>query len=732
MNQDINYALISALYTNKNAGLYNDVYFPIIKYTIVQLYNQKHDVDASPFYLAKDAQDYILSKFKIKIPEIVITKSLKKIAGENSGSVELELYDDEGGFRIKRVWDSSEFDELSEHEARFSKGLDQIEEDYRLFLSKNGTYDDGVSFLQFISDNTEEVLGYFQNDDKKLISEKYVTIVFFLEELRKDSSKKEEFIIVEHLFWASIIAGFLRSDKPKVNASEDGGVKEYFLDTAILMGMLGLSSKEKEVFCQELGEIIKSSGGVMKLHPMTAEEIKKIITSVESKGCPDPGTDISQAWINHKLNINKIAKKRLSFLSELNLLGVQLFPLLGPNECRKITKSYEVKQIVKDLAAERSIKPRSYSQDLFREVHDIFMDDFIKGRRKERGIEEDSVFVTYNTDLINFTKMAHPEECYMVSSGRVVLELWMHNVKPSDISCCALTETMARCLDQHNIRVRNKIAEVSRYFNENNGNFDPDVYKDFIMKLYMRAKNVILAIEDSPTPSSSSDELKAQKILDAIKADRDDMAKIGREEASQKAALQDLLDATRDSNELLIETQQAQEKQIESLEKTKSVLEGELEKTRANADENRIAKELAEETVALYKARDIKKNELETISASLMPLERERLNSFKNYAPGVNICMGILSFTLAIAIIVAAVIVSKHWMITIGPMLVGLGVYFFNRYHVLMDTLTQRRQKAFDVWERNEKNAKYICLITQRDKVQKEIEEINQKINQKD
>ena len=40
--QDINYALISALYANKTSGLYSDVYFPIIKYTIVQLFNNKN------------------------------------------------------------------------------------------------------------------------------------------------------------------------------------------------------------------------------------------------------------------------------------------------------------------------------------------------------------------------------------------------------------------------------------------------------------------------------------------------------------------------------------------------------------------------------------------------------------------------------------------------------------------------------------------------------------------
>lgn len=35
------FSLIAVLYNNKQAGLYNDVYFPIVKYTIVTLFYQK-------------------------------------------------------------------------------------------------------------------------------------------------------------------------------------------------------------------------------------------------------------------------------------------------------------------------------------------------------------------------------------------------------------------------------------------------------------------------------------------------------------------------------------------------------------------------------------------------------------------------------------------------------------------------------------------------------------------
>lgn len=179
MSQDTNYALISALYSSKTGGLYSDVYFPIIKYTIVQLFNQKRSVDSAPYYMAEDVHDFIWEKFKIHIPNIVITKSLQKIDKINKDFVELILLENGNSFQIRKLWDAGEFDRLAEREAHFSEGLKKIEEDYKAFLVQHGTYDDGVSYLQFIADNAEEVLGYFQNSDASIIDEKYTTIIFF-------------------------------------------------------------------------------------------------------------------------------------------------------------------------------------------------------------------------------------------------------------------------------------------------------------------------------------------------------------------------------------------------------------------------------------------------------------------------------------------------------------------------------------------------------------------------
>lgn len=734
MSQDINYALISALYNSKTGGLYSDVYFPIIKYTIVQLFNQNESIGSSKYFKAQDVQDFIWDKFKIKIPIIVLTKSLQKIDNTQKGFVELSLMENGNSFQIRGVWDSHEFDELSGREEQFNEGLKHIEEDYKLFLEQNGTFDDGVSYLQFIADNTQEVLGYFQNSDTKVIDEKYTTIIFFLEYLHKTPSKKDEFFIADQLFWASIIAGYLKSEKLPVTEAEEGSVKEYFLDTSIVMGIMELSSKQKEEYTAELREIIKASGGIMRVHPMTLEEIKTILTSVESSSLPEPGTDIAEAWENHKLTINRLAKIRLTLEAIMDKLDIQVFPQMGSKECRQLVKSFQGKKIVAELAAERS---KSYSQDNFREIHDLFMDNYIKERRKDKKDSDDIVFVTANRDLVTFTKRMHPGQCYMMSTGRVILELWMHNVKPSEISSYALTETMARCLDQHNIRVRNKIMEVSKFYNENKGNFDAQVYQDFVKKLYQRAKNVIMTVETNPDNQDEVCELTAQRILDAVRADQEYYEKKIHEKEEENATLTNKLNDESQSKESLAKKNEENRAIIESLENKNNALEEQVLKTNEQlglteklASKEKKAREYAEGKISLYKRRDDLNIKIESLKKEIVPLEVKRENSFHNLKPYIMRWSGVLIILAIVIMIFYSIKNTQYWMIPIGTIPMALAIFLMGRANTLLDRTEERRMKAYEDWESKDKNKKYTTLSSSLKNLKEELEEIEKKLNQ--
>lgn len=499
--------------------------------------------------------------------------------------------------------------------------------------------------------------------------------------------------------------------------------------------MLGLSSRQKEGYSKEIREIIMASGGVMRVHPMTLEEIKTILSSVEMATSPDPGTDIAEAWINHKLSITKLAKIRLSLQSLLEGLGVQLFPVWGSDECKRKANAYAGKKVVEELAAERSNKSGAYSQDKFREIHDVFMDDYIKERRRDMGGSEDIVFVTSNRELISFTKHAHPDQCYMISTGRVVLELWMHNVKPSDISSCVLTETMARCLERHNIRVRNKIAEVSRFYNENKGNFDPQVYRDFIKRLYQRARNVILAVEENPDNLDLQGDQMGQRILDAVKADQDYYDKMSAESDLKNTALAEELESAIQENEALSKTTRAQETSIASLmteneELTRQVhcAHKDLVQQEKLIQDEKNAKEIAEEKVRLFSTRDNLMQELSTVEDELTPLEKAREGSFKDWHPKVMRSIGIILIIFVIIIVIWVLRTKNYPILPIAAIAAPLGIYCLTCANRLNDAEPGRKEKAMKEWEQKEENKRFLPLKKRQGEILAELTRINERL----
>lgn len=542
MAQKSNYALISALYANETKGLYSDIYFPIIKYSIAKIFSKKN-LEVS-YCTADEINEFIKDKFGIDIPIIVISKSVLKISKISNEKIDLQVYENGNSFQIHHAY----FDDIrvDEKEVLFNSKLEQIERNYQNFLQVQGCYDDNVSFLQFITDNTDNILGYFENEDASKVDDRYTTLVFFLQYL--SDSDKELYAVANQLFWSSVIVAFLTSERPQVNDSCEGIKAEFYLDTSIVMGLLELSNPLRETYSKEVCDIIKSSGGILRVNPITLEEIKYILASVEAHG-PNPSTDIASACDRRKLKTNDLASIRLHIESLVENLGVNVFPKMSDEDKHKIKNSYKGKKIIKLLGEFRSKIPDSYCTDNFREIHDIYMDDFIKERRKAKSDIENVYFLTANVDLISFCKAQHVSVNYMISTGKVILDLWMHNAKPVDISSCALTETMAHCLDLHSVKVRNKIVEVSRFYNHTKDDFDPLVYKDFIHKLYRRAKNVIITIETDPDNQNKLGTSWEKMIHDAVDADNEHYNKTIAEEKNKNEKLQAAIFAQNDALE---------------------------------------------------------------------------------------------------------------------------------------------------------------------------------------
>lgn len=740
MAQKSNYALISALYANETKGLYSDIYFPIIKYSIAKIFSKKN-FEAS-YCTADEINEFIKDKFGIEIPIIVISKSVLKISKISSDKIDLQVYEKGNSFQIHHA----DFDDIrvDDKEVLFNSKLEQIERNYHEFLQYQGCYDDKVSFLQFITDNTDNILGYFENEDASKVDDRYTTLVFFLQYL--SDSDKELYAVANQLFWSSVIVAFLTSERPQVDDTCEGIKAEFYLDTSIVMGLLELSNPLRETYSKEVCDIIKSSGGILRVNPITLEEIKYILKSVEAHG-PNPSTDIASACERRQLKATDLASVRLHIESLVESLGVNVFPNMSDEDKFKIKNSYKGKKVIKLLGEFRSKIPESYSTDNFREIHDIYMDDFIKERRKAKADIENIYFLTANVDLISFCKAQHASVNYMISTGKVILDLWMHNAKPVDISSCALTETMAHCLDLHSVKVRNKIVEVSHYYNHTKDNFDPLVYKDFIHKLYRRAKNVIITIETDPDNQNKLGASWEKMIHDAVDADNEHYNKTIAAEKNKNEKLQAAIFAQNDAlervrHELDVSKQSESEKIIEvsGLVSDNSSLK--LQLTQANKEldekdkvvsEQIKAKQLAQEKVRLHEKKDVLIDEIASLDGQIKPNEVLRKASFRNYSPWLFLVLGILLILVIVSVFmldffhVFSLETYQYWIFGI---LGTIAIFCFTRTCSLNSNKQERMQAAYDNWD--DRHKEYVKMKERLTAKRKELDNINEQLHNVD
>lgn len=733
--QKSNYALVSALYANKTKGLYSDIYFPIIRYALVKIFTEKLESDT--YSSADKVAEYIDEKFGIHIPTIVIAKSISKISMQKDKNLQLVIYEGGQSFHINKALFSDDELDIEKAEHYFSDNMETIEREYKSFIVNQGCNDDGISFLQFISDNTDDILGYFDGEDKTHVDDKYATLIFFLQYLH--DSNLELYNIVNQLFWSSIIVAFLKSEKPLVEDSENGVKAEFYLDTSIILGLLELSTPMREAYSKEVFTIIKNSGGILRVNPLTIDEVTYILQSVEQNGA-NPLTDIASACERRKLIPNQIAQTRLNIDSILAKIGIQIFPVMSPSEKQRVVAEYKGKKVTKLLGEFRSKKPESYSRDNFREIHDLYLNDFVKRRRKDKNNTENVFFLTNNIDLINFCKAQNSGESYMMSTGKVVLDLWMHYSKPIDISNCVLTETMARCLELHRSNVRYKLAEVARFYNKTKDNFDPKVYKDFIGHLYRRAKNVISTVEANPNPQDSA---FSRLITEAVEADNQfydaSLAKVHKDnEELKQATIQK--DSEIEKINTLVDNLQGQnndkDKKISALSSAKHDLEANLQKHKSDLEQLKKSEEAAKASASQaeqinqwYKERDSLNEEIALLEAELAPLELLRHKSFRNYSPSLWFVCGILTFLTFISIIVLVCLnIVATWTISLGGVGVAFGIFCLNRFYSLKEKTEERAEKAYKKWETKKENKKYILLKQQLTSKQKRMEEITIKL----
>lgn len=728
-----NFALISALYESKDGGLYSDIYFPIMKYVIVKLYCE---CTQSEYYGTSElVHSKIMELFGIKIPHVVIAKTVLKLAGQKNSNIQMTQYEDGKQFLITSAYFDEDENSYLEREKKFNEHMYEIEENYSSFVIREGIVDGDATFIGFITQNTENILGYFENETEEQVEEKYTSMVFFLEYLHERNA--ELYKMANQLFWSSVIVAFLQSERPMVREYSRGNESEYFLDTPIVMGLLDLSTEENYHSANDVFDIIRNSGGKVMVHPATMEEIKTILASV-AQNKPIPGTSIYSAYMRKNMDSSDVMKIQLNLQREIEQKGMVVFPQAPADLRNVIMTKYKGKAVLKDLANTRngaSEYTSAYNIDQYREVHDIYMDDYVKKRRDETG-KKNIYFLTTNSDLIRFCKQRHDGASCMLSTGKVILDLWMHNAEPAKVSSSVLTETMARCLDMHRSKVRTKLHEVARFFNKHKEDVAPEVYKEFLRLLYRRAKKVVEVADNLP-----QDDAKAAMTMlqEAIKEDNTYFEAINSEEHNRNIALKDEVEEKKRKVEELTEESEQKSQHIGSLKtKTEGLTadkeqltsdlherENELRMERERKKEEKRARLIAEKKNELYVKKEELERKLENLRNELNPWKEKRLQSFKNkelltvFIPFVITTIIISVFHLAWKEDYRSFEDSPYYYWTIA--LIFFAVLTFSTIYSTEKRREARREKAYKAWEAKPENAEYGRLLDKIKEVKEEI-----------
>lgn len=728
-----NFALISALYESKDGGLYSDIYFPIMKYVIVKLYCE---CTQSEYYGTSElVHSKIMELFGIKIPHVVIAKTVLKLAGQKNSNIQMTQYEDGKQFLITSAYFDEDENSYLEREKKFNEHMYEIEENYSSFVIREGIVDGDATFIGFITQNTENILGYFENETEEQVEEKYTSMVFFLEYLHERNA--ELYKMANQLFWSSVIVAFLQSERPMVREYSRGNESEYFLDTPIVMGLLDLSTEENYHSANDVFDIIRNSGGKVMVHPATMEEIKTILASV-AQNKPIPGTSIYSAYMRKNMDSSDVMKIQLNLQREIEQKGMVVFPQAPADLRNVIMTKYKGKAVLKDLDNTRngaSEYTSAYNIDQYREVHDIYMDDYVKKRRDETG-KKNIYFLTTNSDLIRFCKQRHDGASCMLSTGKVILDLWMHNAEPTKVSSSVLTETMARCLDMHRSKVRTKLHEVARFFNKHKEDVAPEVYKEFLRLLYRRAKKVVEVADNLP-----QDDAKAAMTMlqEAIKEDNTYFEAINSEEHNRNIALKDEVEEKKRKVEELTEESEQKSQHIGSLKtKTEGLTadkeqltsdlherENELRMERERKKEEKRARLIAEKKNELYVKKEELERKLENLRNELNPWKEKRLQSFKNkelltvFIPFVITTIIISVFHLAWKEDYRSFEDSPYYYWTIA--LIFFAVLTFSTIYSTEKRREARREKAYKAWEAKPENAEYGRLLDKIKEVKEEI-----------
>lgn len=572
------YCFLAALTENQN-DLYNQVYIPICKRAL-----SLYCLGGKTHGTASDIKSIIASEYGIDVPVVIIKKlinaSFKSLSNKARKKYNFTIFQNGEMFEIQKF-------AFSDLEIQYKKGqrnAKALEKAFETYLESNEIETNTLPiFARFLDKNKRHLASFFKNTGNingDNVDESYIHHVAFLEHI--ETNNHELFEIAKGLFIGSIVASFLESGinlEPKFESNE-----VYYIDTPIVLRALDLQKEEETQPIVELINIIKNTGGKVKILSITINEISSVISNaIGNYNTTVPTSTINEACL--RLGKNKAWLITYNGKLEENILTTLQI------EKETIPNSFiEKNQISPDVKALQERRIRKGNA-----LHDVICYLYI---RQQRGNtislfqKAKFWFLTNNTELLRFNRELNRNSdiTEIVMPDALTGLLWLKN--PSSliekVKSVGLSELMAVTLNEE---IASK--ELITDFETTIKSLENVSQEDYITLLESVAHESAKKIEQF---NEIAEKDKGEAIILA--------QKIVEKERSRRAKSQNEIKKAQSSQKLAISAK-------DELQQRLSIIEQNLTETRTESENSKT--EIEKLTEALKNQEELIKKQLNII-----------------------------------------------------------------------------------------------------------------------
>lgn len=432
------YSFIASLNEN-GTDIYHAVYIPLCK-RAMSLYAKNKTIGKDT-----DIQKIILNEYGINVPLIIVQKLIVAV-GRDLSKREQEKYGYEYFESGKSFqFESYTFTSLEEEYDRQRRQANALQLAFETFTKLEKKNNKSIpSFTEFIVKYKNELStflsGRINSMDNLSVDSSFMQHVRFLQYI--ESNNDVLYKVVEHIYIGAIIASYIEANID-IEAKAGKGIT-YFLDTKIVLEALDLQNQEDTRPTLELLQLIRDSGGDIRILDVTISEIHGIITTaINNFNKNNPTTTINEACI-------RIGKNK----SWLTTINGQLEKYI--TEELKVNVSKVSDSDIKEFSSSNDTE--SLQKIWFRKnaaAHDVIAYLYVRKRRKQDSNriliqKASSWFITANRRLCNFNiskkENGYPSETIMPQELTSLLFLQNPKKYSEKISNIGLGELIAQTL----------------------------------------------------------------------------------------------------------------------------------------------------------------------------------------------------------------------------------------------------------------------------------------------